>query len=300
MAISFTVVGAGELLWDLLPSGKQLGGAPANFAYHMSLLGDTACVASRLGRDALGAELRARLLALGLADSALQEDSTQPTGTVRVEVDAAGQPSYRIVAPVAWDYLALTQEWVALAGRADALCFGSLAQRAPVSRTTLLGLLAATRPACLRVFDVNLRQHYFSAEILEVALRFANVLKLNDGELPRVAALLGHGSGEEATLARRLLLAYGLRLVCVTRGANGCLLVTAEEECAAPGLAVTVVDTVGAGDAFTAAMTHHLLRGSSLTVTAAAANRMGAWVASCAGGTPPADAAVLAEVRGRR
>jgi fructokinase len=297
MAGPFTVVGAGELLWDLLPSGKQLGGAPANFAYHVSLLGDTACVASRLGRDALGAELRRRLLALGLRDDALQEDPTQPTGTVQVAVDAAGQPTYTIVEPVAWDCLVMTPAWRELARRADALCFGSLAQRAATSRATLHALLAATRPACVRVFDVNLRQHFYSAAVLETSLRRTTVLKLNDSELPLVAELLGHGGGDEATQARRLLDAYGLRLVCVTRGSRGCLLRNATEVVEVPGVAVQVADTVGAGDAFTAAMTHHVLRGSSLAVTAAAANRMGAWVAGCTGGTPPADAAVLAQVR---
>jgi fructokinase len=286
-------VGLGEVLWDLLPQGKQLGGAPANFAYMAALLGHRAVVASCTGRDAPGNELRQKLGELGLDASLLQLDPAHPTGTVKVHLDAEGQPAYDITEGVAWDFLEWTPSWRQLATKAGVICFGSLAQRSPQSRATIQEFLTAAPKASLRVFDVNLRQQFFSAEVLSESLRLTNVAKLNDQELPVVMRELWLRFDGEESSAERLRRTFGLNLVCVTRGSKGSLLVGESGRDEHPGFQVRVADSVGAGDAFTAALAHHLLRGSSLRTTNAAANRMGAWVASQSGATPPPDSAVL-------
>jgi fructokinase len=293
----FTVVGLGELLWDLFPGGKQLGGAPANFAYMTSLLGDEGLVASRVGSDALGRSAARRLQRLGLKSSYLQVDASHHTGTVRVEVDHAGQPTFEIAESVAWDFFQWTTEWHDLAEHTDAACFGSLAQRSPRSRATVRAFLGALAPRAVRVFDVNLRQAFYSAETLDESLGLTDILKLNQDELHVVAKLLGHSSGDEEASAQWLRSAYKLKLVCVTRGALGSLLVSEKEKIRHPGRKVRVADTVGSGDAFTAALVYHYLRRGSLATLSEAANRMGAWVASQTGATPPRDNRRLERIR---
>jgi len=283
------VVGLGEVLWDLFPEGKQLGGAPANFAYITNLLGDRGIIASRVGHDALGDEIQQRLGTLGLESSYLQLDSARPTGTVRVRVDQDGQARFEITDMVAWDFLEWTPAWESLAQQADAICFGSLAQRSPASRETIHKFLGAARPGTARIFDVNLRQAFYSAKVLSESLKFADIAKLNAEELPRVVELLGIPHHGEQPSAERLRFAYGLKLVCVTRGARGSFLVSEFERHEHPGFRVQVADTVGAGDAFTAALVHHFLRGAGLAAMNEAANRIGAWVASCVGATPSSD-----------
>ncbi len=283
------VVGLGEVLWDLFPEGKQLGGAPANFAYITNLLGDRGIIASRVGDDAFGDEIQQRLGTLGLEASYLQSDSARPTGTVRVRVDQDGQARFEITDMVAWDFLEWTPAWESLAQQADAICFGSLAQRSPASRETIHKFLGAARPGTARIFDVNLRQAFYSAKVLSESLKFADIAKLNAEELPRVVELLGIPHHGEQPSAERLRFAYGLKLVCVTRGAHGSLLVSESERHEHPGFRVQVADTVGAGDAFTAALVHHFLRGAGLAAMNEAANRIGAWVASCVGATPSSD-----------
>ncbi len=286
-------VGLGEVLWDLLPQGKQLGGAPANFAYMAALLGHRGVVTGSAGRDTLGDELRQKLDELGLDASLLQLDPAHATGTVKVHLDAEGQPTYEITEGVAWDFLEWTPNWRQLAATAGVICFGTLAQRSPQSRATIQEFLAAAPKASLRIFDVNLRQQFFSADMLSKSLRLANVAKLNDQELPAVMHELGLRFDGEESSAERLRRTFGLKLVCVTRGNKGSLLVSESGRDEHPGFPVRVVDSVGAGDAFTAALAHHLLKDSSLRTTNEAANRMGAWVASQSGATPPPDSAVL-------
>jgi fructokinase len=287
------VVGLGELLWDLLPAGKQLGGAPANFAYITSLLGDQGAPVSRLGEDALGAEAIRRLGELGLSTEYIQRDTDHPTGTVRVEVDSAGQPRFEIFEPVAWDFLEWTPQWQTLAQQADAVCFGSLAQRSEISRSTIRKFVLASRPDAVRVFDVNLRQSFYSAQVLAESMRLATVVKLNNEELPKIMRLskLEHHSEEDS--AWRLLSLHDLKLVCVTRGNGGSLLISPDECSEHPGFRVKVADTVGAGDAFTGAMVHGYLRGTSLSQINENANRVGAWVASQSGATPTPKSAGL-------
>ena len=294
----FLIVGLGELLWDLLPEGRKPGGAPANFAYHARALGDEGLPVSRIGADPLGQELGQRLAALGLPGEHVQVDPQRPTGTVHVALDSRGVPTFTITPEVAWDYLAWDPSLAALAARADAVCFGSLAQRSPVSRATIRSFLSATRPGCLRVFDVNLRQSWYSPEVLRDSLQRCSMVKLNETELPAVLEALGLGGGggsEEG--CRRLREAFGLALVCLTLGPEGSLLCTAGQALRSRGVKVEVVDTVGSGDAFTAVLCHHWLRGAPLERTAEAANRYGAWVASQVGPTPAAPAELLAAVR---
>lgn len=281
-----TIVGLGELLWDLLPSGKQLGGAPANFAYITNLLGDVGIPASRVGHDPLGDQGLARLIHLGVSAEFVQYDPIYPTGTVKVEVGAGGQPRFDIMAPVAWDFLEWTPAWRKLAEKADAVCFGSLAQRSPQSRSTICSFLKSTRLEAIRIFDVNLRQNFYTAPILADSMKLATIAKLNHEELPRIADLLDLGKSSEKDSAKQLLSSHDLKLVCVTRGNGGSMLLSHDDCNEHPGFSVKVADTVGAGDAFTAAMVHGYLRGKSLAQINDTANRIGAWVASQSGATP--------------
>lgn len=282
-----TVVGLGEILWDLLPSGRQLGGAPANFAYWSHVLGSRAVVASRVGDDELGKEIRHLLLSRGVTDQFVQTDAAHPTGTVRVQIDAGGQPRFDITGEVAWDFLEFSAPWKALSQAADAVCFGSLAQRSPTSRETIERFLDSTRADALRIFDVNLRQSFYAAEIIAKSAAHANVLKLNHEEAPRIAALLGIEAEDSFSFCSQMAQTFGLHLICVTRGANGSLLSDGIHAHEHPGFRIAVQDTVGSGDAFTAALVHAYLCGRSLAEMNDAANRLGAWVASCPGAMPP-------------
>lgn len=295
------VVGLGELLWDLFPRGKQLGGAPANFAYITALLGDLGIIASRIGDDRLGQEALWHLESSGLDVSRIQRDPLHPTGTVKVEVDTKGQPEYHIIENVAWDYMEFSEDWISLARSTHAVCYGSLAQRNLVSRAAVRAFLSALPEFAIGIFDVNLRQAYFNSEVLRGSAHHAKVLKLNHEEFPRFLDLLQcplKNSGcSDVEAARWLCREFGIQLVCITRGGAGSLLVTNTSLNEHPGFSVKIADTVGAGDAFTATLVHHALRGSSLATMNAAANRMGAWIASQEGATPIADPAILAEVR---
>jgi fructokinase len=279
-------IGVGELLWDMFPAGKQLGGAPANFAYMTGLLGDEGIAASRVGCDALGNEAVNRLHELGFSAEFVQRDPFHNTGTVNVTLDRCGQPQFDISQRVAWDYLEWTAEWQRLAAQADAVCFGTLAQRSRNSRQTICNFLRAARPDVVRIFDINLRQNCYTAEIIAESLQLANVFKMNHEELAVVMPLLGLEKRSERESARGLLSRYGLELICVTRGGSGSLLVSRAEESEHPGFKVEIVDTVGAGDAFTAALAHGLLRNEPLSKINELANRVGAWVASQPGAMP--------------
>lgn len=295
---NYVTIGLGELLWDMFPEGKQLGGAPANFAYMTRLLGDEGIVASRVGTDALGRAAGRRLARLGLRASYLQLDSTYPTGTVKVAVDPTGQPTFEIAESVAWDFFEWTPEWQALAERADAVCFGSLAQRCPRSRATIRAFLGALRPGAIRVLDVNLRQSFYTAETLSESAKLAHIVKVNSDELPVVAELLSIPFiYDEARAAHWLRDTFDLKLVCITRGPKGSLVVGKDETSEHPGFRVHVADTVGAGDAFTAALVYHYLRHASVSTLNEAANRMGAWVSTETGATPARDEFHLKKVR---
>jgi fructokinase len=283
MARRFTIVGLGEVLWDLLPAGKQLGGAPTNFAYISTLLGDRGIVASRVGDDELGRKAVERLRNLGMKTSDLQRDATYPTGTVGVQLGAGGQPRFTIYENVAWDFLSWTERWQMLADDADAVCFGTLAQRSAESRGTIAKFLGATRG--IRVFDVNLRQDFYTAEILRSSISMATIVKMNHDELPVVLRVLKLTPGKNEVSAKQLL-RFGPKLVCITRGSRGSLLLTKTASDEHLGFTVRVRDTIGAGDAFTAGLVHEYLRSSSLEKMNDTANRIASWVASRVGGTP--------------
>lgn len=288
------ILGIGELLWDVLPQGPRLGGAPANFTVMAGRLGDHAAILSRVGRDDFGRAALEQLSGLPVDGGNVQVDAAHETGRVTVEFND-GQPSYIIHEPAAWDFLELTDGWVQLAERADAICFGSLAQRSSVSRQTIQTLVAEAQSDCVRVFDVNLRTPFYSAEVIQESLELATVMKMNDAEVPLVLELLGL---DRPALAERPqdLLKNGaqvllrefptLTLVAITRGGSGSLLVARNEWNEHPGVPVKVADTIGAGDSFTAAMTHYLLRGASLATLNEAGNRWGAWMASQSGAMP--------------
>lgn len=281
------IVGIGELLWDMLPSGKQLGGAPANFAYIAGLLGNRAAVVSRVGADALGLEACDWCRDLGSDISHIQSDPEHPTGTARISIESDGHHSFEIVEDVAWDNLTWNADLAELASKANAVCFGTLAQRRDPSRSTIQQFLRATREGCLRIFDVNLRQSFFTPTLLKTGFALSTVTKLNDAELSVVLQAVGLPSSDEPlTDCSALLEHFGLELVCLTRGSKGGLLVTRDRKSEHYGFPVKVSDTVGAGDAFTAAMADQLLRGASLDHVNEFANRVASWVASQPGATP--------------
>jgi fructokinase len=295
------VVGLGEVLWDLLPGGACLGGAPANFAYITTLMGDQGIVASRVGEDSRGIDALRRLEEIGLDIDHVQTDPLHPTGVVNVKVDGRGMADYEIAWPVAWDFLEWNSDWKQLAVEADAVCFGTLAQRSEKSCATIRQFLAATSERTVKVFDVNLRQSYYSADIISESMRVADVVKLNDEELPMLMGLLKIPHKDEKSSAKRLIRDFGLTVVCITRGSNGSLLVQSDQISEHAGFRVRVADTVGSGDAFTAGMVHEYLHGASLDLMNEVANLVGAWVASEVGAMPtPKRGALehsLAEIR---
>jgi fructokinase len=280
------VLGIGEVLWDVLPEGRRLGGAPANFALHAQALGAQAALISRVGRDPLGEEILRGLTGQGLSTALVQTDDTAPTGTVTVELSGKGIPSYTIHEHVAWDRIVTTPEALAAASQASAVCFGSLAQRSEVSREAIGALVSQTQENALRVFDINLRQHFYSPEIIERSLTLANVFKLSDGELPELAKLFGLNGGvheQLEALARR----FTLKTLALTCGAEGSLLWRGGQWSERPSPQVEVKDTVGAGDSFTATLVMGLLHGMDLDEINDRANAVAAYVCSKEGATPP-------------
>jgi fructokinase len=295
------VVGLGEVLWDLFPGRACLGGAPANFAYITTLMGDHGIVASRVGEDSRGIEALRRLEELRLDIDHVQTDRDHPTGTVNVQIDGNGQPKFEIIQPVAWDQLQWTLDWQHLAETANAVCFGSLAQRSAASRETIRRFLKATPPSTLKIFDVNLRQSFYSPEILANSMKLADIVKLNNDELPKIMSLSRMPHNDELSSARRLIEEYELELISITRGGRGSLLVSKKSSSEHPGFKVHVADTVGSGDAFTAGLVHEYLHGASLDLMNEVANLVGAWVTSEVGAMPaPKHGALehsLAEIR---
>lgn len=279
------IIGLGEVLWDLLPAGRQLGGAPCNFAFHCRQLGHASAIVSRVGTDQLGRDLREAVRQLGLPNTHLQDDPYRPTGTVQVALDERGVPEFTITPDVAYDHLAWHADLEALFAQARAVCFGTLAQRHPVARATIQRALAAAANA-LVVYDVNLRQDYYSREIIETSLAASRWVKLNEDELIVLRDLLGLRGPAPADTLEDLRQLYRLELAALTRGERGCLLVAGAETIDVPGVPVAVVDTVGAGDAFTAGLVVETLAGRPLREAATFANRLAARVAAAAGGTP--------------
>ena len=280
------VVGIGEALWDLLPEGKKIGGAPANFAYHVSQLGLPGCVVSAVGEDALGSEILANLSAKGLCTHIATVP--YPTGTVQVEIDQVGVPQYVIREGVAWDNIPFTPDLKALAQRTTAVCFGSLAQRSSVSRETINRFIDAMPrdEDTLIVFDVNLRQGFFMKEILDQSMKKCNVLKINDEELIVISRLLGYPGTDLRSKCQALLDRYHLRMLILTCGVNGSHIFTSGDISYQATPQVEVVDTVGAGDSFTAAFVASIIRGESVAEAHRRAVKVSAYVCTQAGAMP--------------
>jgi fructokinase len=292
----YTIVGLGEVVWDLYPDGPRLGGAPANVAYHATVLGDRGVVASVVGEDELGAAARAELERRGVDVSLLQRDGARPTGTVAVQLAASGEVVFRIAEDAAWWHPTLSREWEGLLGQADALCFGTLLQASAEGREVLRRAAAAVSPRCLRLLDLNLRPPHDGDEAVEAALAHATALKLSEEELGVLATRSGC---TEPELLATLLDEHGLQLVAITRGARGSSLVAPGRRLEHPGCpAADGGDPVGAGDAFTAALVHHVLRGHALEPAHAAASRYAAFVAGQRGAMPVVPESVVREVVG--
>ena len=279
-----TIVARGEVLWDMLPGGKKIGGAPLNFACHATQLGCKGVMVSSIGKDALGDELLEGIAPIGVELSFVQR-SDRPTSKVDVVVDSQGTPQYIINEGVAWDHILFTPEMDTLAQKADAVCWGSLAARSETSRTTIIRFVESTREDCLKVFDINIRQHYYDKEFINWGLTQANVLKLNDDELP---LLQGYNSlmGDPIEQCRELLERFGLRYVVYTCGSKESVVVGAEDISRIDTPKVEVVDTVGAGDSFTAAFVSGLIRGDSIAETHRHAVDIAAYVCTQAGAIP--------------
>ncbi len=282
------IVGIGEILFDLLPAGAQLGGAPANFAYHVCRLGGRGVAVSAIGKDKLGEEVKSILASKKL--EAVLPEVDHPTGVVHVDLDGRGVPQYTIVEDVAWDNVPYTPEMKELASQAAAVCFGTLAQRNPVTRATVMSFIADMPSDSLKVYDINLRQHFYSREIIEDSLRVSDILKINDEEIGVVSELLGLGpSPAQACLS--LISLYGLRLVILTKGADGSEVITPDARYRVKCPKVKIADTVGAGDSFTAAFVYSYLRGDSIEDCHRVANRISAFVCSRNGAMPEYDVA---------
>lgn len=279
------IIGLGEILWDMLPGGKKLGGAPANFAYHCSQLGADSYVISSVGMDDAGREILENLKRLQLSDEYIEIQAIYPTSTVTVKLDAGGHPEYTIHEQVAWDNMTVKHASIRLAQRADAICFGSLAQRSHVSCKTIHIYLAALPYKCLKVFDLNLRQNYYTKEIIENSLKISNVLKINDEEFIVLAEMLSL-KGNEPEQAEALLRTYDLKLLALTRGGEGSSLITRSGRSDCKALAVNMIDSVGAGDSFTAALVTGLLKGVSLNELNQLASELAAYVCTQKGATP--------------
>jgi fructokinase len=278
MPHSFDIIGLGEVLWDCFPDRRLPGGAPANVAFHAQQLGLTAAVATRVGSDPLGDELLEFLRSKGLRTELVQRDPVHGTGMVTVEPHAHGA-DYTFLENSAWDFLEPTGDWIAAAGNAKAICFGTLAQRGEYSRQTIRQMLAAAGSECLIAFDVNLRPPFFEPETIHDSLQHAQIVKLNDEEVRTLTAMFGPPTRTDVEFARWLMNRYPAELVCITRGPNGALAMTRDEVCEVSGIEIEVVDTVGAGDAFTAALIKSRLEGWPLEESLQFANHLGALVA---------------------
>ena len=277
------VVGIGELLWDVLPTGKRAGGAPINFVYHATQMGAEGYAISAVGNDLSGTEIVQELEKNHISNSLGTVE--YPTGSVMVELKE-GIPTYTIIEGVAWDHIPLTQESIDLIKRADAICFGTLALRSQASKETILSLLSYAREDALRFFDINIRQSYYSKELIETLLHKANVFKINDEELVLLRDMCKlEGSDDE--VCRQILQMYNLKYLVLTAGCAFSSIYTADEVSTIPTPRVEVADTVGAGDSFSGAFVYSVLTGKSLREAHQTAVETAAFVCTQEGAWPP-------------
>lgn len=282
-----TIVAFGEVLWDILPACTVLGGAPFNFAYRVNSLGDAGLMASRLGRDDLGRKAFDHIASLGLQTSLLQWDEEAPTGTVQVSFDAQNNPDYVIVPNVAYDRIVLTDALTRVVKQADCLCFGTLAQRAKPSGETLKALLEKATGA-MRFLDINLRKDCYDESSVVFSLGNADVLKLNEDEAHMLGEMLGLGHRTLRGFCERVVVKWGVKYCLVTLGENGAFGYAGDgRQTYAPGYRVTLADSLGSGDAFSAGLVSKILHGASLEEAVAFGNVLGALVATQTGATAP-------------
>lgn len=279
------VVGLGEVLWDLFPTSRQPGGATANVAFHAAQLGACGIVVSRVGRDELGQEIVRYFADHNLITAHIQHDDSAPTGAASIEISDHGH-RFTIHEDVAWDRIEFTPHLQSVMQTASAICFGTLAQRGPFSRETIQRCLWEASDECLVVFDINIRQHYFDRATVERSLQSANIVKLNADEVGLVSDLLQMPRESHENFARRLCGQFGVELTCITRAERGCFISSPGETVDVSGIPIQVADTVGAGDAFTAALLMTRLEKWPLEAAAHFANEVGALVASRPGAMP--------------
>jgi len=277
------IIGLGEILWDMLPTGKQLGGAPANFAYHVCRLGGNGWAVSAISDDELGREIKNTLSTKKL--NTILEEVNEPTGTVQVTLNAAGVPTYDITEGVAWDHIPFTERIGNLAKETSAVCFGTLAQRSPESRATIHKFIESMPAGSLKVYDINLRQKYYDENIISDSLRLADILKINDEELEIVSRMLClSGTSEER--CRAISREFNLKFVILTMGGDGSKVILEDRvHLSTPGK-INIVDTVGAGDSFTAAFMLAYLRGESIENAHTLATEVSSYVCTKAGAMP--------------
>ena len=293
MKKTFKIIGVGEILWDVFPNGKKLGGAPANFAYHVTALGHEGIIISRIGDDNYGKEIIEQLISLGLLTDYIQIDSEKETGVVEVQIDDKNQPYYIIKEDVAWDFIQWDSKFDSLVESADAICFGTLAQRSKVSRNTIINLLKKMNKDAVKVYDINLRQSFYNKNIIVDSLRLSDILKLNSDELEVLRELLNISMKyDEEEVCKFLIDSFDLNLICLTKGEEGSILFDKQNSYSSPSYPYKVADRVGAGDAFTAAVIVYYLKGEPIDVISAKANRLASWVTSKNGGTPVYDSEI--------
>lgn len=278
------IVGFGEALWDVFPEGRKIGGAPANFAYHVAQWGLDSCAVSAIGNDELGDDIVRKFDENGLNYRLERVDF--PTGTVQVTLDENKVPSYNIMEGVAWDNIPMTPELEALARDCRAVCFGSLAQRSAVSRATINAFIDMMPEDSLKIFDINLRQHYYTEEIICDSMKKADILKINDEEILVVAQLLDVTEKSERDICKVLLDKFDLRMVILTCGDRGSYVLTRDESSWVDTPKVSVVSTVGAGDSFTGTFIASILLGKTLRQAHEAAVKVSAYVCTCQGAMP--------------
>lgn len=286
------IAGLGEVLWDIFPDYKRPGGAPVNVAFHATQLGHHGVPLTRVGNDAMGKELLSLLESRSLDLSYIQKDPEAPTGSVTIRLEKE-EASYEFKSDVAWDRLSITPKWRDLAKKTEAVCFGTLAQRAEESRSAIRDFISSTPDSSLKIADLNFREPYYSPEVIEATLQLASIIKLNEEEWKKLQELYG-----VRDLKSMLLEKYNIDIVCLTKGAKGAELMTLSQHFIEPVHPVesSEGDSVGVGDAFTACLTHHLLQNSPLDVALRSANKYASAVASRKGAMPLLSSEVIKSI----
>lgn len=285
--MSKKIAAFGELLWDLLPTGKVLGGAPANFIYRINSFGDYGTLLSKVGNDKAGREAREALRHLGVSDADIQTDYEFPTGTVKVKIDSNGNPDFNIITDVAYDHIEINTEMIDAFSQADCVCFGTLVQRYGISKNTLRELIHEA-PDVVKFLDINLRKKCFTPATVEESLRMTNILKTNDDELLVTKELLGLKNENLKDLAKEVLETFHIEIILCTLGSNGAFCLTQDDVfCYDPGYQISLEDTVGSGDAFSAGFVHYYMNGYPIDEALRFGNAAGAMIAMTTGATAP-------------